>query len=159
MHIRAPHTPVHQASYPLSIVLADLSISSPFCTMRSSLALAASALAGSATAHTIFQELYVNGVSAGHEVGIRVPTCKPSLPPTPPSPHVHLQEHISLTAAMQMTARSRTSRPTMSFATVASTHTRRRCRLKSSLCQPAHRLPPSGMCPPPTTHHPISTHI
>ncbi|KAF9485915.1 glycoside hydrolase family 61 protein I [Pholiota conissans] len=30
-------------------------------------------LATSASAHTIFQELYVNGVSAGHTVGIRVP--------------------------------------------------------------------------------------
>lgn len=30
-------------------------------------------LAISASAHTIFQELYVNGVSAGHIEGIRVP--------------------------------------------------------------------------------------
>jgi hypothetical protein len=32
------------------------------------------ASAGSAAAHTIFQELYVNGVSAGHNTGIRVPS-------------------------------------------------------------------------------------
>ncbi|KII90867.1 glycoside hydrolase family 61 protein [Plicaturopsis crispa FD-325 SS-3] len=32
------------------------------------------AFAASASAHTIFQEFYVNGVSAGHEVGIRVPS-------------------------------------------------------------------------------------
>ncbi|KAF8195541.1 glycosyl hydrolase family 61-domain-containing protein [Pholiota molesta] len=31
-------------------------------------------LAGSASAHTIFQQLYVNGVSPGHTVGIRVPS-------------------------------------------------------------------------------------
>ncbi|CAA7261477.1 unnamed protein product [Cyclocybe aegerita] len=31
-------------------------------------------LAGSASAHTIFQELWVNGVSAGHLVGIRAPS-------------------------------------------------------------------------------------
>ncbi|KAF3902465.1 Endoglucanase-4 [Orbilia brochopaga] len=31
-------------------------------------------LAGSASAHTIFQQLWVNGVAAGHNVGIRVPT-------------------------------------------------------------------------------------
>ncbi|KAF9533055.1 glycosyl hydrolase family 61-domain-containing protein [Crepidotus variabilis] len=30
--------------------------------------------AASASAHTIFQEFYVNGVSAGHQVGIRVPS-------------------------------------------------------------------------------------
>ncbi|KAH6911458.1 glycoside hydrolase family 61 protein [Coprinopsis sp. MPI-PUGE-AT-0042] len=32
------------------------------------------ALVSSGAAHTIFQELHVNGVSAGHTVGIRVPT-------------------------------------------------------------------------------------
>jgi hypothetical protein len=32
------------------------------------------ALVASASAHTIFQQLYVNGVSPGHQVGIRVPT-------------------------------------------------------------------------------------
>lgn len=42
--------------------------------MRASTAIVAAALAGSAAAHTIFQELYVNGVSAGHTTGIRVPT-------------------------------------------------------------------------------------
>lgn len=31
------------------------------------------ALVASASAHTIFQELYVNGVSQGHTTGIRVP--------------------------------------------------------------------------------------
>ena len=31
-------------------------------------------LAVSVSAHTIFQELFVNGVSQGHTVGIRVPT-------------------------------------------------------------------------------------
>jgi lytic cellulose monooxygenase (C1-hydroxylating) len=31
-------------------------------------------LASGATAHTIFQELYVNGVSQGHLTGIRYPT-------------------------------------------------------------------------------------
>ncbi|KAH6911459.1 glycoside hydrolase family 61 protein [Coprinopsis sp. MPI-PUGE-AT-0042] len=31
-------------------------------------------LASSVVAHTIFQELHVNGVSAGHTIGIRVPT-------------------------------------------------------------------------------------
>ena len=31
------------------------------------------ALALTAQAHTIFQELFVNGVSQGHTVGIRVP--------------------------------------------------------------------------------------
>ncbi|KAJ6261140.1 Endoglucanase-4 [Drechslerella dactyloides] len=35
---------------------------------------AAVALAGSASAHTIFQQLWVNGVAAGQNVGIRVPT-------------------------------------------------------------------------------------
>ncbi len=30
-------------------------------------------LVSSAFAHSIFQELYLNGVSQGHEVGIRVP--------------------------------------------------------------------------------------
>ncbi|EMD39566.1 glycoside hydrolase family 61 protein [Gelatoporia subvermispora B] len=33
-----------------------------------------SALVSSASAHTIFQEMYVNGVDEGHEVAIRVPT-------------------------------------------------------------------------------------
>ncbi|KAG9122989.1 hypothetical protein FRC07_000393 [Ceratobasidium sp. 392] len=31
-------------------------------------------LSAPAVAHTIFQELYVNGVSAGHDIGIRVPS-------------------------------------------------------------------------------------
>ncbi|KAK6355050.1 hypothetical protein TWF696_004176 [Orbilia brochopaga] len=35
---------------------------------------AAVVLAGSASAHTIFQQLWVNGVAAGQNVGIRVPT-------------------------------------------------------------------------------------
>jgi hypothetical protein len=30
-------------------------------------------LVASASAHTIFQQMYVNGVSPGHQVGIRVP--------------------------------------------------------------------------------------
>lgn len=42
--------------------------------MKASSAIIAAALAGSAAAHTIFQELYVNGVSAGHTTGIRVPS-------------------------------------------------------------------------------------
>ncbi|KAL0630703.1 hypothetical protein Q9L58_010447 [Maublancomyces gigas] len=42
--------------------------------MKASSAILAAALAGSAAAHTIFQELYVNGVSAGHTTGIRVPS-------------------------------------------------------------------------------------
>ncbi|KAI9058162.1 lytic polysaccharide monooxygenase [Trametes sanguinea] len=42
--------------------------------MRSFASLAAiSALASPAFAHTIFQELYVNGVDQGHLTGIRVP--------------------------------------------------------------------------------------
>jgi hypothetical protein len=32
------------------------------------------ALASGASAHTIFQQMYVNGVSPGHQVGIRVPS-------------------------------------------------------------------------------------
>lgn len=51
--------------------------------MKASTAIIAAALAGSAAAHTIFQELYVNGVSAGHTTGIRVPSydgvCEQSL--------------------------------------------------------------------------------
>ncbi|KAH6911457.1 endoglucanase II [Coprinopsis sp. MPI-PUGE-AT-0042] len=43
--------------------------------MKGLLSLASLAVfVASASAHTIFQELYVNGVSAGHTVGIRVPT-------------------------------------------------------------------------------------
>ncbi|KAJ8697521.1 hypothetical protein PTI98_004319 [Pleurotus ostreatus] len=38
-----------------------------------SFAVVASLAASAAQAHSIFQELYVNGVSAGHTVGIRVP--------------------------------------------------------------------------------------
>ncbi|KAL7273452.1 hypothetical protein RUND412_003688 [Rhizina undulata] len=42
--------------------------------MKTSFAIvAAAALIGSSAAHTIFQELYVNGVSQGHLTGIRVP--------------------------------------------------------------------------------------
>ena len=35
---------------------------------------AITALAAVTQAHTIFQEVYVNGVSQGHEVGVRVPS-------------------------------------------------------------------------------------
>ncbi|PAV17130.1 glycoside hydrolase family 61 [Pyrrhoderma noxium] len=42
-------------------------------SMRSSVILQLFALALSSSAHTIFQELYVNGVDQGHLVGIRVP--------------------------------------------------------------------------------------
>lgn len=42
--------------------------------MKSAVTLASLAwLASIASAHTIFQELYVNGVSQGHLQGIRVP--------------------------------------------------------------------------------------
>lgn len=62
------HTPDFQPDLPTALPYQHLPI------MKASSAVLAVALAGSAAAHTIFQELYVNGVSAGHTTGIRVPS-------------------------------------------------------------------------------------